>query len=787
MADKLYDLMNWPEIEAVVYSEADNPYNLLGGHACKNGFLIQVFRPDAVAIQVSVHGIKKLYQMEKVDEAGFFAVLIPLKKQADYELIIEDIKGIKTTVRDPYSFGCMLDEKNMKRFNLGTGIDAYKFMGSHYMQADGVGGMHFAVWAPNAKRVSVVGEFNRWDGRIYQMQRNGDSGIFELFIPGMEPGISYCYEVKFKNGVIIRKLDPYACNIKNDTRAVSVAAQSTDEYKWNDKAWMNKKEIFSDEAPVSICEIDIDDILKDDIVENVSEAGFNCVVITTAAACIDKRNTTEISAFFSPHLSYEKPDMLQSVIDSFHQKNIAVIMDWYAAYLSQTPSGMIYFDGSYAYEKNWVRLYRQKNIEVSTFDYDKPQVRTFLYSNFMFWLEKYHFDGMRINELASMLYLNYGRNAGEWIPNIYGGNENLAAIEFVKGLSRLIDKCSRKPLLIAEDDSGWPCVTVPVKDGGLGFDYKQNDGWKKEIVPFMELDPLFRKGSYEKLTYGMLYQYSENFILDFSRISDDWKERGLYDRMPLCGKTDEAAEEIKKENLKAVLAFMYTHPGKKLINYKDCRRCADFIKKLNDLYISYTPMYELDNENDGFEWVDNVSCEETVIAYERKSSSGDKLLNAINFTPVLRQNFRFGVPCKGKYKVVFCSDKSFNGKEYRTEEYEYNGKTDSVLVTLPPLGVICLVYEPYSQIELEEIQIKKEAAMAKEKASLEAKEAEKLKEEAIEHAKTAKEAEERAKEAAKEAVKAAKEAQKKASMAEKNSIRIDEEMKRRLEALLRKE
>lgn len=781
MSKKLYNLMNWPDIEGIVYSECDAPYELLGGHLCKEGFLIQAFRPDAVEMSVKVEGRQKSYPMEKVDEAGYFAVLIPVKKKVKYMLTAENVKGKKQTYADPYSYEAKLEEDDIKRFTAGTCKNAYEFMGSHVREIDGVKGIQFAVWAPNAVRVSIVGDFNRWDGRTLQMSRLGESGIFVLFVPELAAGVPYCYEIKFKNGMIGKKLDPYSCDTVYDNGQASVTGANLD-YQWKDRKWRHNPNDNCAEGkgvPMSICEMTLDECAKEGMVDKVCKMGFNYVKLALGSQ--------EVIAYYSISGGAER---LQKLVDEFHMKNIGVLVDWQAAYFSNAQPGLSYFDGAPTYEMNVVRLGRNPEPDVSTFDYAVPQVRTFLYSNLCYLAEKFHIDGVVIDEVASMLYLDYGRSAGEWIPNIYGGNENIPAEEFLKGLRKLVNQRKSKLLLIAQESSAWSMVTGDITENGLGFDYKLNDGWKKEILPFMGQDPLFRKGTYGRLTYSLLYQYSENFILDYSRVNGSFKE-GLKNIVPSGFGDEQKMEENRNDNVKAALAYMYTHPGKKLVNIAECEGCEEYVAGLNKLYMSNPALYEQDGLSDGFEWIDNESAEESVLAYVRRADDGTELMAVISFTPVERENFRFGVTKAGKYIEIFnSSEKSgVNTKAtvYESDDEPYKGRQENISVRIPPLGAVVYEYEPYTELELETRRIKKEAAIAKQKAEEEARLAEELRRQASERAKAAKEAEQAARQAAKAALEAQKQAEQKAAKAEEASRKIDEETKKKLDALIDKE
>lgn len=785
MGNRLYDLMDWPSIEGVVYSECDEPMELLGGRICKDGFLIQAFAPDAVEMNVRVDGRKKLYPMEKMDEAGFFAVLLPGRKKISYTFVKEDIYGKKTEYKDIYSYGrqeCMQallkisqngrSEYNINKFMTGSAQDAYKYMGSHEAVVDGISGMIFGIWAPDARRVSVIGAFNKWDGRVFQMEKDYDTGIFFLFIPDMKPKTPYCYEIKLKDGQVVKKADPYAQYASNDVIYASLAGVNPEEknFKWTDAGW---KQEDTKHKPLSICEIDILD-LKDDTIEDRIEAlGFNCVEIMNVCA-VRNGSSAETINFYA--VNCEVGGLrLKAFIDKMHKKNISVIIDWNGAFMSQGEYSLVYFDGTHLYDTGKVNLDNHPELNVASFDYSKPQVRSFLMSNIRYWIEEYHVDGLKFSETASMLYLDYGRKPGEWIPNIYGGKENINAVEFIQNVRKMVDSLQKNTILAAEESSGWQFVTGDIADGGLGFDYKWNDGWKKELVPFIEMDPLFRKGIYGRLTYSMLYQYSDDFIIGFSRNGYGWKKGILKDIVPVNG-------EDVLNHVKTALGYMYFHPGKKLVNIKECSGVEKFVAQMNNLYRNTKALYECDDNPSGFEWADDISAEETVIAVLRRDESGQSVIGAVNFTPVERKEFCIGVDEAGKYTDVLN-----DSVVYESSEHNWNSKDESVFVDLKPLGISLYTYEPYTEIEKERIKIEKETKEALMLAKKEADEAKAVKDAAIERAKQAKEAEIIALAAAKEAEKAEKEAAKKAEEARIACIKIDENAKKKLAELKKME
>ena len=785
MGNRLYDLMDWPSIEGVVYSECDEPMELLGGRICKDGFLIQTFAPDAVEMNVRVDGRKKLYPMEKMDEAGFFAVLLPGRKKISYTFVKEDIYGKKTEYKDIYSYGrqeCMQallkisqngrSEYNINKFMTGSAQDAYKYMGSHEAVVDGISGMIFGIWAPDARRVSVIGAFNKWDGRVFQMEKDYDTGIFFLFIPDMKPKTPYCYEIKLKDGQVVKKADPYAQYASNDVIYASLAGVNPEEknFKWTDAGW---KQEDTKHKPLSICEIDILD-LKDDTIEDRIEAlGFNCVEIMNVCA-VRNGSSAETINFYA--VNCEVGGLrLKAFIDKMHKKNISVIIDWNGAFMSQGEYSLVYFDGTHLYDTGKVNLDNHPELNVASFDYSKPQVRSFLMSNIRYWIEEYHVDGLKFSETASMLYLDYGRKPGEWIPNIYGGKENINAVEFIQNVRKMVDSLQKNTILAAEESSGWQFVTGDIADGGLGFDYKWNDGWKKELVPFIEMDPLFRKGIYGRLTYSMLYQYSDDFIIGFSRNGYGWKKGILKDIVQVNG-------EDVLNHVKTALGYMYFHPGKKLVNIKECSGVEKFVAQMNNLYRNTKALYECDDNPSGFEWADDISAEETVIAVLRRDESEQSVIGAVNFTPVERKEFCIGVDEAGKYTDVLN-----DSVVYESSEHNWNSKDESVFVDLKPLGISLYTYEPYTEIEKERIKIEKETKEALMLAKKEADEAKAVKDAAIERAKQAKEAEIIALAAAKEAEKAEKEAAKKAEEARIACIKIDENAKKKLAELKKME
>lgn len=788
MNKNIYNLMNWPDIEGIVYSECDNPKELLGAHKCLEGILIQVFRPDAVEACIIMENNKR-YPMEKVDEAGYYAVCIPGRRVVSYQVEIEDIHGKKIVYYDPYQYPTQLTEAFIKKYNNGGCYDVYKNMGAHIKNVNGVKGINFMVWAPEAIRVSVVGDFNNWDGRIYQMTKNNESGIFEIFIPGMDKDIRYKYEIKTHGGTLLIKSDPYSLHYSIEDGYASTVTEDLS-YQWKDGEWQTYKENKAslDSKAVAVCELslaDYTDIKASELAKNISRLGFDYVELMPPCEYVNNNTSGyESIGYFAATDRIGMPQDFMNIINELHTNNIGVIMDINFAFMGKDYVGLSGFDGTNLYEIADARLDKHPELNTAEFDYSKPQVRQMLISSAIMWAKQYHIDGFRIDETASMLYLDYGRSPGEWTPNIYGENINLDAIDFIHTLRTVLDKKCPGTLLIAEESSAWPKVTGSIKNECLGFDFKWNYGWKNNFISFMEKDPLFRKGEYGRLTYSMLYNYSESYMLMLSHEEYNDISGSIIDKMPGVKKEDKLA------NVRLAYGFMYMHPGKKLLNLSQIKEVEEYVRQLNNFYKNNKALYEYDYEPEGFEWVDTSLAQETVMTFVRRDSAGKELFIAVNFTPVVRENYRLGVDGRGKYTEIFNSDSvqfkgqgNVNKDVIKSEKIACNGKDESISIVLPPLAIAVFEYEPYTELELEEIQIRHEAAMAKKKAEEENKIAQELKIKAEEEAKSAQEAARAAQEAAKEAMRAKESAEEKAAIALKTSEQIEEQMKHKLAEL----
>lgn len=613
-------------------------------------------------------------------------------------------------------------------FGQGTHYEIYNKLGAHLMEIDGVKGTYFAVWAPNAVNVSVVGEFNNWIGFDHNMEMENDSGIWELFIPGVGEGEMYKYVISTKNGDTLYKSDPYGFwSEKRPGNASKVA--NIEDYTWKDKKWHEKKENHYEE-PMSIYEVHMGSWKKDFVDENdedgfydykrlakelvayVKDMGYTHVeLMGVLEHPFDGSWGYQVVGYYAPTARYGKPVEFMHLVDEFHKAGIGVILDWVPAHFPKDAHGLAMFDGTPLYEYADTRKGEHPDWGTKIFDYSKTEVVNFLIANALFWVEKYHVDGLRVDAVASMLYLDYGRQDGQWVPNKYGDNKNLEAIEFFKHLSSIMKQRNPQAYIIAEESTAWPKVTADPKDGGLGFSYKWNMGWMHDFLDYMKLDPYFRKDNHNKMTFAMSYNYSEKYILVLSHDEVVHLKCSMLNKMPGLGID-------KYRNLMAGYAFMMGHPGKKLLfmgqdfgqlrewsekreldwellNDENHSHLQAFVKELLTIYKKYPAMYELDDQPDGFEWINPNDGYRSIFSFVRHGKSGrNNLLFVCNFTPMARPDYRVGVPKKKKYTLLLNSDDAKFGGEgterptvYQSEKSECDGRPYSFAYELPPYGV----------------------------------------------------------------------------------------------------
>lgn len=735
MVDLLYELLNQAEVEAIVYSEHDNPHRVLGAHATEQGILINTFIPTAVQILVKLTKTGVMYPMVQVEKEGFFSVLIPGNKVVPYTYLITYDNATGEEISDPYSFDPVIDPVDLTRFASGIHYNIYDKLGSHITETEGIKGVLFAVWAPNAVRVSVAGNFNNWDGRRHPMRRLHDSGVFELFIPGLGTGEVYKYEIKIKGGLTVLKADPYANRTELRPNNASIT-WDINGYEWKDADWMkNRKEFCYASRPVSVYELHLGSWKKPDQAEGrefynyrelapmiagyVKDMGYTHVeLLPVMEHPFDGSWGYQVTGYYAPTARYGTPEDFMYFMDYMHGQGIGVILDWVPAHFPRDTFGLANFDGTCLYEHKDPKQGAHPHWGTLIYNYGRPQVSNFLIANALFWAEKYHADGIRMDAVASMLYLDYGKKHGEWIANIYGGNENLEAVELLKHLNSIFKKRVDGALLIAEESTAWPKVTKDVSDQGLGFDLKWNLGWMNDFTDYMRCDPLFRKGRHSELTFSMIYAYSERFMLVLSHDEVVHGKGSMINKMP-------GITEHKFANLRAAYGFMMCHPGKKLLFMgQDFAQYAEwneeksldwelltteqhgalnrYVRELNKLYRSYPALYELDYEENGFEWLSCMDADHSILVFARKTEKAEETLLIIcNFTPVIYKNFRIGVPFSGKYKEIFNSDReqyggygNVNPRLKQSRRLETDGREDSISVVVPPLGIAVFTFTP---------------------------------------------------------------------------------------------
>ncbi len=731
MTKKLYKMMNWPVIEEIIYSESQDPHATLGPHVQGNGTLIQAFFPGAQKVTLQLTKDMAEKEMELADDDGFFAVWLPVKNVGAYRYIVSYESGSVETMQDAYRHECLITAEDEEKFAMGVHYTVYEKLGAHPLNLDGEDGVYFAVWAPNALRVSTVGDFNHWDGRVHQM-RKLPSGIFEIFIPGVKAGDNYKYEIKLKTGLTYLKADPYgnAAQLRPETASVVADLRN---FKWEDKEFIKKRKTFRKEnAPISVYELYLGSFLapKDDeeyanyreiadkLIPYVKEMGYTHVeLMPVMEHPLDASWGYQVIGYYAPTARYGTPEDFMYFVNELHKAGIGVILDWVPAHFPRDIYGLSSFDGTCLYENPDEQRRSHPHWGTLVFDYGRPEVSNYLIANALFWVEKFHADGIRMDAVASMLYLDYGRNPGEWTANIYGGNENLEAVELIKHLNSMMGKRNPGVLRIAEESTAWPMVTGSLEDGGLGFDLKWNMGWMNDYLDYIKYDPYFRSHHHSELTFSMIYAYSEKFMLVFSH------DEAVHGKSSMLGKMPGEREQ-KFANLRLTYAYMFTHPGRKLLfmgqdigefsewnemrqtewellKYPDHKGMAALVKKLNELYTTKPALYEWDDKPEGFAWINSINSTENLLTFLRKTRKKESLLVvAANFSGVEKQ-VKIGVPYEGSYKEILNTDAEefggsgmINKRAKRAVKKEWDDRPYSVSITLAPLSVSILEFRP---------------------------------------------------------------------------------------------
>ena len=717
--------INWMEVDALVQGIHNNPHHILGMHECIDDLYINAYLPGAKVVNAIEVSTRKKYTLVSERVPGFFSVVIKDKKPFEYKLNVRFDNGDEVTYFDPYVFEPVIDPIDISLFNEGKHYSIYEKMGAHPMTVDGVEGVLFAVWAPNADRVSVVGNFNNWDGRRHPMRKLDYSGIYELFIPGKLVGEIYKYEIKAKSGQVFMKSDPYA--FSSEVRPANASRIVDISYKWKDTAWMEKRETKDTDAqPMAIYEMhlgswkrptdgreffnyrDIASLLADYLLM----MNYNYVeLMPIMEHPYDPSWGYQVTGYYAPTSRYGSPADFMYFVDYLHSKGIGVILDWVPAHFPKDEHGLGRFDGTALYEHEDPKRGEHPHWGTYIYNYGRNEVRNFLVANALYWAEKYHIDGIRIDAVASMLYLDYGRGDGEWLPNIYGGNENLEAIDFIKEVNSKMHELHKGVIMIAEESTAWPMMTHPVEAGGLGFDYKWNMGWMNDFLNYMKLDPLYRKYHHNDLTFSMVYAYSEKFILVLSHDEVVHEKGSMIAKMP-------GGYEDKFSNLRVAYGYMMTHPGKKLLfmgqeiaQFTEFNENAEvdwslfefdahvfmqgYVKELNELYKTEPALYELDSSPEGFTWINCNSANTSLLSYVRKGQKeSDTLLIICNFTPMEHKAYKLATPSGGRWQEIFSSDNNRYGGEGRNnktvkqaKKAECDGQEHYISVTVPPLSI----------------------------------------------------------------------------------------------------
>ncbi len=727
MGDMFCDFLDRDEIDRIVSSTHDNPHLVLGPHIAKDEVVIQVFIPTASHITVKLIKSKKEYVMIKKDYEGFFTVTIPDKIIPEYTLIVEYQNQTKEEIYDPYSYSPYIMPGDIELFKKGIHYTIYEKLGSHIVIKNGISGTSFAVWAPNALRVSVVGDFNYWDGRRHPMRKLNNSGIFELFIPNIKCGEIYKYEIMIKGKLTILKSDPYSN--KGELRPGNASiVWDIENYKWKDSKWLEKRANYDyKKEPISIYEVHLGSWKKpgeDDrefynyreiapmLADYIIDMGYTHLeILPIMEHPFDGSWGYQVTGYYAPTSRYGSPEDFMYFIDYMHEKGIGVILDWVPAHFPKDAFGLAKFDGTCLYEHFDKRMGEHPHWGTLIYNYGRPEVSNFLIANALFWIEKYHMDGIRMDAVASMLYLNYGKEDSEWLPNKYGGYQNLEAVEFLKHLNSVFKKRNNGAIIIAEESTSWPKITGDLEDEGLGFCLKWNLGWMNDFTNYMKLDPLFRKGSHGSLTFSFVYTYSERFLLVLSHDEVVHGKGSLINKMP-------GTDKDKFSNLRVTFGFMMAHPGKKLLfmgqefaQYREWsesrsldwelldiekhKQMKQYVKELNHFYKEHPALFELDFVTDGFMLVRSKDADHSILTFMRNSKNlKEQLFVVCNFTPVIYEKFQVGVPHKGKYKEIFNSDKSIYGGDNNinrrvknSKDIPMDGFPYSILMTVPPLGI----------------------------------------------------------------------------------------------------
>ena len=726
---KLYDIFH------IVNGEHSDPHTVLGMHEMeedgRKAVVVRAFLPNAAGITVIDYANKrKKYPMERLHADGFFEVTIADREEwFRYQLEYTDADGNTWRSYDPYSFSPTLSEFDRHLFGAGTHYEIYEKMGGRLMTHEGARGAAFSVWAPNAKAVSVIGDFNNWDARRSPMRRLGESGIWELFLPAAAEGDKYKFHVTQCDGRVVDKTDPYGVYAEVRPNNASVL-YPLKRYKWKDRRWMTARRKYDFRtAPMNIYEVHLGSWkraegnrflsyteLAEQLIPYVKEMGYTHIeMLPVEEHPFDGSWGYQVTGYYAPTSRYGSPDEFKQFVDACHQNGISVILDWVPAHFPKDDFALARFDGTALYEHQDPRLGEHIQWGTYIFNYGRKEVANFLLANALYWMDIFHIDGLRVDAVASLLRLDFCKEEGQWLPNVYGGSENLEAIEFLKHMNSVIAEREPGALMIAEDSTAWPGVTKKVEEGGLGFSLKWNMGWMNDFLSYIKLDPIYRKYHQNKLTFGMAYHYAENFVLVLSHDEVVHTKSSMIGKMP-----GDVWQSFA--NLRLSYGFMMGHPGKKLLfmggefaqysewsearsldwhllQYADHQEMQAYVKELNHLYAEESAFWAEDFDPNGFQWIECDDAESSIVSFVRRSQEKE-LVFLCNFTPVVHRGFSLGVPQEGVYHERLNSDAARFGGSDVINAVPLQSRAESagrcpfrVELDVPPLGMVILERE----------------------------------------------------------------------------------------------
>lgn len=731
------------DLEVIASTGHPDPFRILGPHWIgrdgKRLLAIRAFRPGADEASVVWCASQAVFPAAQIHPDGVFEAVLPpgiaeLREGGPiaptaYRLRFRVADGTPAETQDAYAFPPILTEYDLHLFGEGTHYLNYEKLGAHVREVEGVRGVHFGVWAPNALRASVVGDFNSWDGRVHVMRSRGSTGIWEIFLPGLDEGVLYKFEILSRyNHHIGMKADPYGFASELRPKSASVVCDIS-RYHWNDSAWLEARASRDWlHSPMSVYEVHAGSWrrktsegnrwltyreLADELIPYVKQMGYTHIeFMPVMEHPFDASWGYQTVGYYAVTSRFGGPADFMYFVDRCHQEGLGVLLDWTPAHFPRDAHGLAFFDGTHLYEHEDPRLGAHPDWGTLIFNYGRNEVQNFLLSNALFWIDKYHVDGLRVDAVASMLYLDYSRQPGEWIPNIYGGRENLEAIAFLKRLNEVLHTRHPGALMIAEESTSWPAVSRPTYVGGLGFDLKWNMGWMNDTLKYMSLDPIHRQYHHNELTFSMLYAFHENFVLPLSHDEVVYGKRSLLEKMP-------GDDWQKFANLRLLFGYMFAHPGKKLLfmgselgtrnefweggsvdwaledspHHRGVQRLA---ADLNRLHTRERALHQVDFEWSGFEWVDAHDAAASVLTFLRRARDSEDFIVAVcNFTPVLRENYRVGVPRPGFYREILNTDSTYYGGSdignaggVHAEPIPCNDRPYSIRLRLPPLAAM---------------------------------------------------------------------------------------------------